>query len=429
MKGSEAVNFNRNQLYITAVALMAIASSAFSGEMFTPAQALKMAFSRNPEIAASAARADSESSLVFSRSWLSNPKVGFMRETNMTNMQREMGPMGSWTVSQEILFPLKYFAIGKAQSARADAAFQEASDKKLEVRQRVLDSYYGVYAAMRKLALLEAQRETLTEIARVVEARRATGAVPQQDEMKAHVEQTKIEAELLLQSQEVTELAASLRALLNLDQSQELGIPKADLSLPRLMSPLPSLAQFDLARSKAVARDEAMLREARHEKLNANLGYLPDFMLSYKQAFQNAPQNAYSIGIEMTIPLWFFAQQTRLSSAAAARAIEAERNLEFRKRSTEAEIRSTIAKVEAFDKLLKIYETALVPQSTSTLNSSRAAYGAGRVAFQELLEAERTLYGTQISYYETLVKFVQSVTQLERITGTRVSTLPFEDTL
>lgn len=418
------------KLIITVLPLIFMSLSAWADdEPLSIEKALSLAFAENPEIAASQARADAESSLVRSKYWLPNPKVGLMRESNLNNMQLEMGPMTSWSVSQELMFPLKYFAMGGAQSARAEAAKQQALDKRLDVRQRLLTTYYGYYSSSRMLALLEAQRETLREIARIAEARRATGAVPQQDEMKAHVEQTRIENEILLQQQEVTEMKAKLLALLNWEVTQTFTLPKEDLATPKLSKSTQEIQSSALTNSKMIAREQAMLNEAENERRNAKYSYFPDFMVSYRKAFINSPNNAYAAGIEMTIPLWFFAKQTSEVSAASARALEAEKNLEATRRNVQAESQATASKVETYDKLLKIYETALIPQATSTLNSSRSAYTAGKVGFQELLDSERSLYSTRMSYYQTLAKFVESVTQLERITGTSISSLPFGDSL
>ena len=59
------------------------------------------------------------------------------------------------------------------------------------------------------------------------------------------------------------------------------------------------------------------------------------------------------------------------------------------------------------------------------LNSSRAAYSAGRATFVEFLDSERSLYEVRVSYFETLAKYVESLSELERVAGSSLSTLPF----
>lgn len=399
-------------------------NSAFA-EVLTPASLLKEAFDKNPEIAGVQAKAKAEDAAISSKYALNNPRVGIMRESNMTAEQRQMGDMQSWAVSQEIMFPTKYFSMGSMQRSKAQALHEEALDKKLEVRQKALSLYFSYYSATRISSLLDAQKETLREIARIAEARRATGAVPQQDEMKAHVEQTKIENEILLQAQELTAMRSSLNAVLNRDPDSELLLPKEELKTPKMIAFGNRVQDLAKQSSKMISAQEAWLRESEANGSLAKLSYFPDFMLSYQKPFgANAPDNAHVFSVEMTIPLWFFAKQTSEVSQATAKTLEAEKRLEQIKRQVESETKNLSTKAETLAKLLKIYETALIPQSTSALNSSRAAYSAGRVGFQELLDAERSLYSVRIDYYKNMASFVETLTALERIVGQAVSDLP-----
>lgn len=394
-------------------------------EVMTPELVLKTVVADNPEIASLRSRIKAEEAIVSSKYSLANPRLGLMVESNTSQEAREMGEMQSWTFSQEIMFPTKYLSMANMQRYRVAAIKEEFLDKMLEIRQRALSLFYGYASATRTAGLLEAQRETLREIARIVETRRATGAVPQQDEMKIHVEQTRIESEILLQSEELVGMRAMLNAVLNRTPESDLTISSEELKPPKIMKTLSELKGLIPQKSKMIGAERAWLKEAETNRSLARQSYLPDFMLSYRKPFgSNAPANSYVLGVELTLPLWFFSKQSSEVSAANARLSEAEKRLELTHRSVEAEAKSLTAKVETLTKYLKIFETALIPQSFSALNSSRAAYSAGRVGFQELLDAERSLYAVRIDYYKNLARFVEALTALERTIGTPVSDLP-----
>ncbi len=391
--------------------------------------ALSQAMKANPEISAVTARAKAEQSAIRSQSWPDHPKFGLMRENNLNFMQQQMGPMSLWSVSQEIKFPAKYFLLGAAQEARSLGSEQEAEAKKLEIRQKTISGYYSLFTVDRIIALLQAQRETLREVARAAESRHATGAVPQQDEMKAHVEQTKLENELLLTQEERDSTEAGFNAVLNQDTSQAIQLPTKELPTPKLTVASEEIQKIAHARATHIKHGEYLVDEANSKKALAYLSYAPDFMLSYRQAFINSPDHAYAASIEMTLPLWFFTKQTSEVTQATALQMEAEKNLEKTMRNLHAEIRSLTARVQSHDKLLQIYQTALIPQASSTLNSSRTAYLAGRSSFLELLDSERSLYETRIAYYRNLAQYVEALTKLEEMAGTSLSTLPFGDHL
>jgi cobalt-zinc-cadmium efflux system outer membrane protein len=411
---------------LTALALFG--QFAWAGPLTLEA-ALSRAQISNPEIAGAVARAEGEHSVIKSRYWLDNPRFGLMQEKNLYLMQGlsgpELGTMSLWSVTQDIKFPTKYFLMGSMQKARAQGADEQAQAKRLEIRKKVISAYYNWFSVSRVIALLEAQREALREVARSAESRHATGAVPQQDEMKAHVEQTRIETDILMAQEELQTDEASLNVLWSEDAAEPIELPEGELAAPKLK--LQSLVTGKLAasNSKKVKIAQAMADEASNQKALAGWSFAPDFALSYKKAFSGAPADNYAIGLEVSFPLWFFVKQSGEYSQASSQAIEAEKNLEKAGREVSAGSRTLMAKVRAQSKLLEIYETGLIPQATSTLSSSRAAYRAGRVNFLELLDSERSLYSVRIASYRTLAQYVEYVTQLEELLGKSVSTLPF----
>lgn len=409
---------------------LVLLSTLFTGlcyaEALTPEMVLHEVYKSNSELAAVKASAEAEQKLISSEFSLSSPRLGFMRETDMNFMQMEKGPMSSWSISQELKFPTKYFSLGNIQKTKTKRSFHKLRYKLLAVRANSLTIYFRYYSVSRVLDLLFAQRETLREIARIAEARRSAGTVPQQDEMKAHVEQTKLENQILLQQQELLESRFALNALLNRPAHVEVAVSKTDFKISKDAKLSEDFSLLSFESSHLLKGEQTLVEEAVLKKSLAKMNYLPDFMLSYKQAFGgNHPSSARSIGIEMTLPLWFFSKETSEVSSAVFQEVAAKRRLDSQKRNLDSTIQSLKSKVKTLAKLLEIYETALIPQATSTLNSSRSAYSTGKVGFQELLDAERTLYSTRIEYYESFSKYIEALTSLEREAGVSVSSLPF----
>lgn len=391
--------------------------------------AIIQAIEKNPELGVHSARSNAEHSAIRAQYWLDNPKLGIMNENNMNFMQQQMGPMTSWVISQEIKFPMKYILLGSAQKSRAAGSTELLEAKKLEIRQKLITNYYNLYTTDRIIELLSSQRETLREVARAAELRHATGAVPQQDEMKAHVEQTRIENELILAQEERETTESRLNSILAQDVFTEIKISNQDTLIPELNVDLEDIPKHANTHSREIKYEHFLVEEATSRKTLAHLSYAPNLMITYQRAFSNSLENAYSFGIELSIPLWFFTNQTSEIRQASARQIESEKNLEVASRELNSEIRSLIIKIRSRGDLLKIFQTSLIPQATSTMNSSRAAYLAGRTSFFEFLDSERLLYETRISYYRNLGQYVEILTKLEWKAGISLSTLPFEGNL
>ncbi|MEO5969795.1 MAG: TolC family protein [Bdellovibrionia bacterium] len=413
-------------LIITWIWAFGATGAELDKESITLQAALFKAYSANPAIAASQALADAEHAAIQSESFLEDPKVGLMRENNMSFMQMQQGPMDSISVSQQFKFPVKYILSNKSQSAKANQAEEMAKQKRLEVRTKVVSAYYSLYSVDRVLALLNAQRESLREIARIAETRYSTGGVPQQDEMKAHVEQTLLEKDTLMVQEELSTIQAALSAAMGDNSRKEIALPKEELKIPEVTIELAEIPKQIELHSREIKVAQFAVVESETQKSLSYLGYAPDFSLNYRRMLGSFGfQNAYSASIEFTIPLWFFAKQSNEVSSASSRAIEAQKKLESIKNDKTAEAKSLTAKVRSFKRVLEVYQTGLIPQAASTLNSSRASYRAGRSGFIELLDSERSLYNVRIAYYRILSQFTESLSKLEEIMGRSLSTLPF----
>lgn len=410
--------------------ICAFLSVSAYGAPLSLGDALSLAADANPGLKAARKQQEQTRALVGARGFLNNPRVGVMQERGMyqATQGENMGAMQSFTIAQEVLFPSKYILLAEAQQAQANRSREDTAALALELRQKVATAYVNIYTSRRVLQLLDAQRETLREIARAVESRRATGAVPQQDEMKAHTEQTKIENEIILQNLDVQEAEATLRALLDKDPEAPLLLGE-NFQVPELKIEGPVLQALAKENSRAIGSRRYELEGMSKMFTLAKWGYAPDFMVSFRKPFQGATIGAYSLEVALTIPLWFFLRERNELRAASAGRSAAEFSLAASSREVEAEVKALHMRAESTRKVLRVYETSLIPQATSTLNSSQAAYRAGRVGFQELLDSERSLYEAKIASLRVLAKYVASVAELERVVGVSLSTLPFGEPL
>jgi len=343
-----------------------------------------------------------------------NPMLGIMKENEMK----------SWSVSQELLFPSKYYHRANIQTKRSLISKEELTNKKLEVRQQVISAFFSLFMLEKNLEYLNAQKDLLREIARIAESRRITGHVSAQDEMKAHFEQSNLEKDLLMAQQDITSEKARIKEYFGIDNS----LNTQNLLPPSLTVSPNELVELAITSPPLLNMASLYMEEASAMKKLARDSFLPDFKITFKKSLEQASDEK-SIALEMKIPLWFFAKESGDFSAASAKSASAVLNHEETKRKINFEQRSLSTKIIAKQKLLKLYTTTLIPQAQSTINSSRAAYKAGRTSFMELLDSERTLYGIHISYYQELKDFSETLASFERLIGKSISTLPFGDIL
>ncbi len=374
-------------------------------------EAIKIATDSHPAINVYKSNFQAESKSIVPLYFPDNPMIGIMKQSGMT----------SWIFSQEILFPTKYFYRGLAQSKRASVASVELKQKIFEIRQEVITAYYDLYVQKKIVENLGAQKELLREIARFAENRRAIGQVTSQDEMKAHLEQSKIENEIIDTQQEVQIKIAKLKELLGNDNDDFFDIGK--LEHPSLTISSDQLKNLSFQEIPALKIASFQVDETNALKNFIGSSFFPDFKISLQYSIENDNDDK-SIALEMKFPIWFWAKESGDYATITAKSIATSQNWEARKREVFSKQRSLTAKIVAKESVLKLYQTTLIPQSKSTINASRAAYQAGRASLMEFLDSERIVYGLQISYYLELKEFTEAIAEYESNMGQLISSLP-----
>lgn len=409
-------------LVISSFLSMPALSSA--SEALTLEKVLEIAIQNNPEISAAVGRVEAEHAMVTPKFWPESPHGGWMKEDKLNFMEVQNGPMNFWTISQEVEFPLKLMFKGSAQKQRAYASEQDLQTVKWGVRQQVVTAYYNYWGLRKIISIFNAEREILRDMSRVVETRRATGKVPQQDEMKVHVEQTKLENDILLTQQELDTAFAQLNAGMNRDADSPVVLSEIDLKVPIVNVKIEELKESPIIEAPQVKKSQYLSFEANYFKKQAQWGWAPTTLFSFRKPFTNAEPGAYGIGLEVSIPLWFLMKDIPEIRAASKLAVEADSNFTRALRLTQSDFVGLSSKVRSTARILEIYETALIPQAGTTFNSSRAAYQAGETNFLELLDSQRSYFAVRIAFYQLLTQYVENISRLEQLLGRSISSIP-----
>lgn len=375
---------------------------------------LEMAYDNNPAIQAESANAQAEESLLASTVTPDSPMVGISTLKRGTTTRYG-------TISQRIEFPAKYYVKGKAQSSRARSAQSSLENIKLQVRQNVISTYFAIYSVEKIILLTRSNIRAVREFARVAEHKYAAGTTPQSDSMKAHLEITQLELDLIRLKQRKESLLAHLRFLVG-DEHLEVGdLGKIQYQTPQFdESRIDKLTQVALQQSPLIQREREKLNEVEWKNALTKWEFAPDIELRYQQQIAGLPSdsNIYSVGL--TLPLWFWGKTSK-SSAAKFKVLSQKHRLRKQKLETHSKVNELKTKVTAGQKSLKVFETSLLPQAQGAYNSTRSAYKATGKGFLNLLDSERTLYRVKTSFYQTYSQYISSFTELEVYLGQKIS--------
>jgi outer membrane protein TolC len=130
------------------------------------------------------------------------------------------------TYSQELPYPGKLKLRGEIASKEAEAAFQQYEAVQLDVISRLKQAYYRLQYTYAASDLLIRNRDLLSKLVSVTEARYSVGKAAQQDVFKAQTEVSIIETRLVKLEQQRLSSEAEINSILDRRPQTPVGRPE-----------------------------------------------------------------------------------------------------------------------------------------------------------------------------------------------------------
>ena len=261
----------------------------------------------------------------------------------------------------------------------------------------------------------------------IAEKKYAAGRSPQGDSMKAHLELTRMELDLIELKQEEDALQERLQAVVNTQGFKKLHLSNLKIKVPQFSSDPIFKSEQELISvlkntSPKIKEELYLLKEAEFQSALSKWEYAPDFQLQYQQSIEGNPKDSKIYSMGMTIPLWFWKKNSEVQVAFSRRMAQESRVKETLRRII-AKVKDLKGKVETGVKTISIYKTSLIPQAQGAYHSTHGAYRASKTSFMDLLDSERSLYRVKTGLYKSLRRYVGHLTELEALLGFNVSNL------
>ncbi|HEY8710495.1 MAG TPA: TolC family protein [Burkholderiaceae bacterium] len=385
---------------------------------------LEQARSQSPELAAMRLEADAAAQRVQPAGALPDPVLRIELE-NINNYGSDARPsllpnrVGD--TKYTVLQPLPAWgkrdlrrdvAAADAQqaSARADATWNELAA-------RIKTAYAQYYLAVGTERLTRQNLDLASRLEQIAQARYAGGLVAQQDAIRAQLEQTAMQSEVIALDGEKQQLRARLNALL----ARDAGAPLAE---PQALRPLPALTAFDAAallqRAQAsnpsLLAEEARLRGAQKNRDLTLRNRYPDFQVGVVPTQMGSRITTWGVMVEMNIPLQ---QASRRSQEREAEAMvgAARSRTQALANQLRGDLAENLAGLDAARRTETLVTTQQLPQSDLTLRSALAGYETGKVDFATLLDAQLQIRKARQERLKAQVQAQLRLAEIERILG------------
>ena len=385
---------------------------------------LAYARNRSPELESMRREADAAAQRVVPAGALPDPvlRVELM---NINNYGNSASPsllpsrVGETKYTMMQMLPLWGKRDLRRDSAAADAAQAAARSEVTwtELAARIKTSYAEYYRAVGNERLTTEVLELLSRLEQIAQARYAGGLVPQQDAIRAQLEQTAMRLELVGLENEKRQARARLNGLLARNAAEPLAEPQDLRPWPAVTTAdAVMLAERARTRNPQLQAELARLAGAQKNRDLTLRNRYPDLLIGGGPTQMGSRITQWDLMLEISIPLQ---QESRRAQEREAEAMvsAARSRSEALSHQLLGELAGNLSALEAAVRTESLVKTQLLPQSELSLQSSLAAYENGKVDFATLLEAQRQIRKGRQELLKSRVEAQMRLADIERILG------------
>jgi outer membrane protein, heavy metal efflux system len=414
-----------NVVFWTATLVLAGTLSALGQETTastpTPlSQLLAEAHANNPQLSA----ADHEARAARQMA----PQVTTLPDPKFTYQQFSVGspkPFAGYTnsdfayigigASQELPYPGKLRLRGEAAERDADTKQAEVGVIGTSIADAVKADYLQLAYLQQTLGILQQNEAVLDQLIQDATAHYQVGQGMQQDVLEAQVNRTKIVREITMHHQQMWQMQAHLKGLLDRDQ-QSPDIVTEDLTESQLKATSDELLAVVEKNNPQLQVDASAIQKQDAQVASAKREGKPDFELGYM--YQNTNRryrDYYMFTFDVRFP-----RKKRVNAEIA----EAQEKLIASQQTLNAHLAQQLSQVQQFyvqassdGQQLKEFREGLIPQSDAAYRATLSAYASNKDQFTHVLLYFTDLLNLKLEYAETLLDHETALAHLESLTG------------
>jgi outer membrane protein TolC len=395
-------------------------------------QLIDEALKNSPEIAAAAREKEAAAHRVSPAGALEDP----MLEAGLVNvpiqplrLNREDMTMKMLGISQRLPYPGKRGlreAVAAKDAKSVALGYRETVNR---VARDVKLAYYDLALADRSIAIIERNKQLVTQLLRIAEGRYSVGLGAQADLLKVQTQLAKMDEELLRMRRERRSMEADLERLLGRRgpvvpiAAAMPGLAPARLSIDELGETALRERPQLLGLKTLIDRNQKALDLARQD-------YYPDFDLRFQYGqrekdLEGMPRvDVFTLTVAFNLPVWGATKiEPKIAEAQAMRE-QAISMLQAQRNELVARLRQQVAIAEQSRDSAQLYQTGILPQARLALESAAAAYRVNKVEFPMLLDSQMTVLSFEINHAAAVVAYSKALAEIDQLVGKPVGEAP-----
>jgi outer membrane protein, heavy metal efflux system len=350
---------------------------------------------------------------------LPNPEIEFFTQETPTNNIGFDQSQNSVALSQKL-------ETGGKRKLRVKAARKEKKVMEMDLQTTIADitakvkkSFFNVLTTEEELKFAKKTIEIAKSLMSISNQRFKIGDIARIDVLKAEIELSNAKMRVQNAERKYLNTAKMLQTVMgvsDIDLNNLLPISTADtpsLNLENLNELLLNNHPALKARKKVVDLSVIKITEAKRmaiPDINATIGY---------KRLSTTDINTVQAGIEFSLPI-FNRNQGKIIEARAL-SHKAKDDVEVVRNQLLLQLSNAFSLYTSTREQVRIFTDTIIPQSEESLKIARQGYRQGEFDYLQVLDAQRTLANTRISYLKILNELFSSITEIEKFVGVKIS--------
>jgi len=281
------------------------------------------------------------------------------------------------------------------------------------IRQTFLQRYF----LDRNERLVQEQLALMAQLEKIAQVRYAGGLTPQQDVIRAQLEQNAMRTELIGVSGERRALSSKLNAVLNRPTAAPLDAPGELPAIPaREKLNMGELIERLRSNNPQVVVESHRITAAEQNRELTYKNRYPDISLGVSPIQSGNRINEWELMLQVNIPLQQGARRSQEREANAMLAAARARQ-EAATQRLFGELAENLSAYETAERSEELVRGSVLPQSELSFKSALAGYENGKVDFATLLEAQRQITQARVSVLKAQAEQHLRLTNIEKLIG------------
>jgi outer membrane protein TolC len=380
---------------------------------------VREALQKNPAVQSALHSVEAERRRVPQAKTLPDPTVGIGWAGNITPFSVQSGDPSSYravAANQQLLYPGKLRLRGEIASKEADAASSDLEAVRRRVTTDVKTAYFEYWFYDKATQTTLKDKDLLSKLSQIAEARYKVGKGVQQDVLRSQVEISLLLQRLTVLQQQRNTSQARLNTLLARGPESPLP-PAGNIERSPLNYSLDDLYRLARQNDPGLHREEQMIERNQLAVNLAQKNYYPDLSVGYMYQQRPMMPDMHGMTFTVNIPVFYKSRQREEVRQATEEQLSAETSRDNRKNELNFELKQQYLAAKASDELLRLFSEGVVPQSSLALESSMSAYQVGTVDFLSVIGNFSTVLNYEIDYYRELANYQTALARIESMVG------------